>query len=124
MAKKKAAPKKALRPAKKVAAKTSKAVVAAPKPSPFAKRVALKPVNAATVRAKHKEFLFPCVTNYYEEPIVLTKGEGSWAWDSDGREYLDLFGGILTLGVGHCHPEVVSRIEQQIENIGHTSSLY
>jgi 4-aminobutyrate aminotransferase-like enzyme len=83
-----------------------------------------KMVNAASVRAKHKEFLFPCVTNYYEEPIVLTKGEGSWAWDSDGREYLDLFGGILTLGVGHCHPEVVSRIEQQIKTLGHTSSLY
>src|SRR5690349_7055611 len=83
-----------------------------------------KMVNAASVRAKHKEFLFPCVTNYYEEPIVLTKGEGSWAWDADGREYLDLFGGILTLGVGHCHPDVVSRIQQQVATLGHTSSLY
>ena len=81
-------------------------------------------IDATTVRAKHKEFLFPCVTPYYEQSIVLTKGEGSRCWDSEGREYLDLFGGILTLGVGHCHPEVVSRIQQQIETLGHTSSLY
>jgi 4-aminobutyrate aminotransferase len=93
-------------------------------PSLSTLRPVVKPVNAATVRAKHKEFLFPCVANYYEEPIVLTKGEGAWAWDADGREYLDLFGGILTLGVGHCHPDVISRVEQQIENLGHTSSLY
>jgi 4-aminobutyrate aminotransferase-like enzyme len=55
-------------------------------------------IDAKEVRAKHKEFLFPCVANYYEEPVVLTKGKGSWAWDADGREYLDFFGGILTLG--------------------------
>src|SRR5690349_24456690 len=96
----------------------------APAPRTLHPAPAPKPVNAASVRAKHKEFLFPCVTNYYEEPIVLTKGEGSWAWDADGREYLDLFGGILTLGVGHCHPDVVSRIQQQVATLGHTSSLY
>lgn len=97
-----------------------------PAPSPYTLHPApaQKPVNAGVVRAKHKEFLFPCVANYYEEPIVLTKGEGCWATDADGREYLDLFGGILTLGLGHCHPDVISRVEQQIENLGHTSSLY
>src|SRR5687767_11571784 len=81
-------------------------------------------VRAADVRARHKEFLFPCVANYYEEPVVLTKGKGSWAWDADGREYLDFFGGILTLGLGHCHEEVVERVQQQIAQLGHTSSLY
>jgi len=81
-------------------------------------------VNAADVRAKHKEFLFPCVATYYEEPVVLTKGQGSWAFDADGREYLDFFGGILTLGLGHCHPDVVSRVQDQLEQLGHTSTLY
>ena len=36
-------------------------------------------VDSGDVRKKHKEFLFPCVANYYEEPVVLTKGKGSWA---------------------------------------------
>jgi alanine-glyoxylate transaminase/(R)-3-amino-2-methylpropionate-pyruvate transaminase len=81
-------------------------------------------VDADEVRKKHKEFLFPCVANYYEEPVVLTKGKGAWAFDADGREYLDFFGGILTLGLGHCHPEVVSRVQDQLEQLGHTSTLY
>ena len=80
--------------------------------------------SAAEIRAKHKEFLFPCVTNYYEEPIVLTEGKGSFVKDADGRDYLDFFGGILTLGLGHCHDEVVSRVQEQIATLGHTSSLY
>ena len=81
-------------------------------------------VKASDVRAKHKEFLFPCVANYYDEPVVLTKGKGTFAWDADGREYLDFFGGILTLGLGHCHEEVVSRVQDQIATLGHTSNLY
>lgn len=81
-------------------------------------------MDAATVRAKHKEFLFPCVANYYEEPIVLSEGQGSFVRDVDGREYLDFFGGILTLGLGHCHPDVVAAVQQQVATLGHTSTLY
>ena len=84
----------------------------------------VKSVNSSEIRSKHKEFLFPCVANYYEEPVVLTKGKGTFAWDADGREYLDFFGGILTLGLGHCHDEVVSRVQEQIATLGHTSNLY
>lgn len=81
-------------------------------------------VNAADVRARHKEFLFPCVANYYEEPIVLTRGDGCCVADADGREYLDFFGGILTVGLGHCHPEVTAAVEEQMSQLGHTSTLY
>lgn len=81
-------------------------------------------MDSATVRAKHKEFLFPCVATYYEEPIVLTEGKGACVRDADGRTYLDFFGGILTLSLGHCHPDVVSRVQQQLEKLGHTSTLY
>jgi alanine-glyoxylate transaminase / (R)-3-amino-2-methylpropionate-pyruvate transaminase len=80
--------------------------------------------DAATVRSKHKEFLFPCVATYYEEPIVLAEGQGSFVRDIDGREYLDFFGGILTLGLGHCHPEVVAAMQKQAAVLGHTSTLY
>ena len=82
------------------------------------------PVLSDEIRAKQKEFLFPCVTNYYSEPIVLTEGKGCRVKDADGREYLDFFGGILTLGLGHSHPEVVARVQQQVEKLVHTSTLY
>ena len=81
-------------------------------------------VNSADVRARHKEFLFPCVANYYDEPIVLTRGDGCCVADADGREYLDFFGGILTVGLGHCHPEVTAAVEEQMSQLGHTSTLY
>ena len=80
--------------------------------------------SAKDVRDRHKEFLFPCVSNYYEEPLVLTQGKGAIARDIDGREYLDFFGGILTLGLGHCHDEVVASVQDQIARLGHTSTLY
>ena len=51
-------------------------------------------MDAATVRSKHKEFLFPCVANYYQEPVVITGGAGCCVRDADGRDYLDFFGGI------------------------------
>ncbi|HEY2805866.1 MAG TPA: aspartate aminotransferase family protein [Gemmatimonadales bacterium] len=81
-------------------------------------------MNPADVRAKHKEFLFPCVANYYDEPVVLVRAEGTHAFDADGRDFLDFFGGILTVSVGHCHPEVVSRVSEQMRTLGHTSSVY
>ncbi len=46
-------------------------------------------LDSQTVRAKHKEFLFPCVANYYAEPVVITEAHGSSVKDLDGREYLE-----------------------------------
>jgi 4-aminobutyrate aminotransferase-like enzyme len=81
-------------------------------------------LDAAAVRAKQKEFLFPSCANYYQEPVVLTEGKGTRVVDLDGREFLDFFGGILTLSVGHCHPKVNAALKAQIDRLGHVSSLY
>ncbi len=80
--------------------------------------------NSERVLAYHKEFLFPAVRPLYDEPLVLEEGEGVRVRDVDGQEYLDLFGGILTTSVGHCHPEVVGRVQAQVGRLGHTSTLY
>ncbi|HLQ59415.1 MAG TPA: aspartate aminotransferase family protein [Gemmatimonadales bacterium] len=81
-------------------------------------------MDSQTVREKHKEFLFPCVANYYAEPVVITEAHGSSVKDLDGREYLDFFGGILTAGIGHSHPEFVKRLQEQLGRLVHTSSVY
>jgi 4-aminobutyrate aminotransferase-like enzyme len=80
--------------------------------------------SSAEVRAKHKEFLFPAVSNYYEESVVLAEGKGMRVRDLDGREYLDFFGGILTVSVGHCNDDVNTAIKAQIDRLGHVSTLY
>lgn len=81
-------------------------------------------MNSKDVRSKHKEFLFPCVANYYEEPVVITKAKGTQVEDLDGNQYLDFFGGILTVSLGHCQDDVVEAIQTQVSKLGHTSALY
>jgi alanine-glyoxylate transaminase/(R)-3-amino-2-methylpropionate-pyruvate transaminase len=76
------------------------------------------------VRAGHAKHLFACEARLYDEPLVLTAGRGTWVEAADGRTYLDLFAGILTTSIGHCHPEVVARVRQQVATLGHTSTLY
>ncbi|MGI8469048.1 MAG: aspartate aminotransferase family protein, partial [Pyrinomonadaceae bacterium] len=73
---------------------------------------------------KHKEFLFPAVATYYQEPIALVKGEGEYVWDDAGNRYLDCFGGVLTVSVGHANPKVNAAIIEQVNRIAHTSALY
>ncbi len=79
--------------------------------------------KSETLKAQ-SDFLFPCIANYYEEPVVITEASGTRVKDIDGVEYLDFFGGILTVSLGHCHPEVVDAITQQSKTLGHTSTLY
>ncbi|MGH7742157.1 MAG: aminotransferase class III-fold pyridoxal phosphate-dependent enzyme, partial [Candidatus Eiseniibacteriota bacterium] len=87
-------------------------------------RAAQDTPTSAEVRAKHKEFLFPACTNYYEEPVVLAEGKGLRVRDLDGREYLDFFGGILTVSVGHANDDVNTAVKAQIDRLGHVSTLY
>ncbi|KAB2907383.1 MAG: aspartate aminotransferase family protein [Kofleriaceae bacterium] len=76
------------------------------------------------VAAKQKELLFPCVTTYYEEPIAFERGEGARLWDVEGTEYLDFFGGILTVSLGHAEPRVTDAVVAQAKKLVHTSALY
>src|ERR1043165_7225390 len=79
--------------------------------------------QSETVR-RHKEFLFPAVAMYYQEPVALVRGEGSYVWDDQGNRYLDCFGGVLTVSVGHAEPRVNKAWIDQVNSIAHTSTLY
>ncbi|MEZ4423725.1 MAG: aspartate aminotransferase family protein [Gemmatimonadota bacterium] len=80
--------------------------------------------SAADILDAHRTWLFPCVTPYYDQPIVMSEAEGVRVTDADGREYLDLFSGILSTSIGHCHPRLVEAVQQQAARLGHTSTLY
>ncbi|HZA14066.1 MAG TPA: aspartate aminotransferase family protein [Myxococcaceae bacterium] len=81
-------------------------------------------MDSKTVRAKHREYLLPAVANYYEEPLVPWEGKGARLKDLDGRTYLDCFGGILTISVGHANERVTAAITQQVQRLTHLSTLY
>jgi 4-aminobutyrate aminotransferase-like enzyme len=80
--------------------------------------------KANDVRAKHKQYLFPSVANYYEESLVLESGKGSYVSDIDGNRYLDFFGGILTVSVGHANDRVNAAVKAQLDRLRHVSTLY
>jgi 4-aminobutyrate aminotransferase-like enzyme len=76
------------------------------------------------VLEKNKKYVFSCVTNYFKEPLVADHAQGHYLWDTEGKRYLDFFGGILTIGVGHCNPKVTSKIKEQVDRLQHTSTVY
>jgi 4-aminobutyrate aminotransferase-like enzyme len=77
-----------------------------------------------SVREKHREYLFPATIQYYKEPIVVTDAKGLRVRDADGNEYLDFFGGILTVSVGHGNEKVNAAIKAQVDRLSHISTLY
>jgi 4-aminobutyrate aminotransferase len=68
--------------------------------------------------------LFPAVFHYYAEPLVLTRAQDQYVWDADGNQYLDFFGGILTVSVGHCNDSVNRAIHRQADTLQHVSTVF
>ena len=73
---------------------------------------------------KHREYLWPAVTNFYQQPLVADHASMQYVWDVEGRKYLDFFGGILTISVGHANPRITGPVKAQIDRLQHLSTLY
>lgn len=71
-----------------------------------------------------EQFSNHVMANYTRLPICVVKGEGSRVWDSDGREYLDLFPGWGVAGLGHCHPVLSEAICKQARKLIHVANNY
>lgn len=73
----------------------------------------------------YKQYIFPAITPFYGNyPLVVERAKGSYLWDTDGNAYLDFFGGVLTVCIGHCNEEVTDRTIRQMKKVQHTSTLY
>ena len=64
------------------------------------------------------------MNTYGDRALTLTRGEGPWLWDSDGKRYLDALSGIAVCGLGHCHPAVTRALGEQASTLVHCSNLY
>lgn len=80
--------------------------------------------SAAEVLDMRKEYLSPALFHYYKKPIMIVEGKAQYLFDEKGRRYLDGFGGIVTVSVGHCHPKVVAAANAQSERLQHTTTIY
>jgi 4-aminobutyrate aminotransferase len=81
-------------------------------------------VNPDELRSRHEAAMPSWMPLYYERPMELERGEGFKVWDSEGNEYLDFFGGIVTAISGHNVPEITGAIKGQVDKILHSSTLY
>jgi alanine-glyoxylate transaminase/(R)-3-amino-2-methylpropionate-pyruvate transaminase len=80
--------------------------------------------SADEVLQLRKEFLNPGIFLYYKKPLMLVEGKMQYVWDEHGRRYLDALGGIVTVSVGHCHPDVVDVARRQNETLQHSTTIY
>ena len=64
------------------------------------------------------------MNNYGTPPLALASGDGAVVTDVDGRQYLDLLGGIAVNILGHRHPAVIEAVTRQLNTLGHVSNLY
>ncbi|MFA5679345.1 MAG: aspartate aminotransferase family protein [Pseudomonas sp.] len=71
-------------------------------------------------RADFDRYMVP---NYAPVDMVPVRGQGSRLWDQQGREYIDLAGGIAVNSLGHAHPELVEVLTQQAQKLWHVSNI-
>ncbi|MFI4938706.1 MAG: ornithine--oxo-acid transaminase [Candidatus Berkiellales bacterium] len=65
-----------------------------------------------------------CAHNYEPLPVVLTKGEGVWVWDIEGKRYLDMLTAYSAVSFGHCHPRLVEVLSSQSQQLCLTSRAF
>ena len=62
--------------------------------------------------------------NYHPLPVVLTKGEGVYVWDVEGKKYYDFLSAYSAVNQGHCHPKIVGAMVKQAQNLTLTSRAF
>ncbi len=79
--------------------------------------------NGSELLDRRGTALGPTYSLFYEEPVHLVRGRGVWVYDADGREYLDCYNNVAS--VGHCHPHVVGALAGQAKALNtHTRYLH
>ena len=73
------------------------------------------------IQDRFKQFVAP---TYGRFPITLDRGEGAYVWDTDGKRYLDLGGGIAVNCLGHAHPEISQALAEQSAKLLHCTNFY
>ena len=62
--------------------------------------------------------------NYHPLPVVLSKGEGVYVWDVEGKKYYDFLSAYSAVNQGHCHPKIVGSMTEQAKNLTLTSRAF
>lgn len=65
-----------------------------------------------------------CAQNYHPLPVVLTKGQGIYVWDENGKQYIDMMSAYSAISHGHCHPRIINVLKTQAEKLAVVSRAF
>lgn len=88
------------------------------KPAPY------EGISKDEVWKLHQNHMFPFYKPYYKEPFFAVRGNRQYLYDDNGKEHIDLAGGISTVSVGHCHPRLNKIFTDQVQKLLHISPIY
>jgi alanine-glyoxylate transaminase / (R)-3-amino-2-methylpropionate-pyruvate transaminase len=80
--------------------------------------------SRSDVLATRQQYANPAIFTIYREPLMLVEGHRQYLFDETGKRYLDLFAGIVTVSCGHAHPKVTQRVQEQVAQLSHTTTIY
>jgi len=76
------------------------------------------------MRAMREKYLSPAAKVMFRNPVALVDGKMQYLFDQNGKRYLDFIGGVSTVGIGHCHPRIVSKMKEQLDRVIHVNKIY
>jgi len=82
------------------------------------------PLSREELKKKREKYIIPGVKQLFADPPHFVRGKGQFLYDEKGKEYLDMFAGIVTVSVGHCHPKVTEATVKQVQTLQHTSTVF
>lgn len=82
------------------------------------------PASNESQQAVLDRYAHSLITVFGAPQLVLERGDGAWVWDTDGKRYLDLVGGIAVNALGHNHPALVAAVSKQVGEMAHISNFY
>lgn len=83
-----------------------------------------EPIGPHAILDKKKRYMIPCTYHFYRDPPQIVRGQGVHIYDSSGKRYLDLYSGVSVHALGHCHPELVEAICEQVRTLQHATTIY
>lgn len=91
-------------------------------PNAFDKKI--QGPSVEKLKELRRSHLVPCIKSIYNEPLLIHRGRMQYLFDDKGKKYLDMFGGIVTVSVGHCHPYVLEAVTRQMKELWHSTYIY
>lgn len=81
-------------------------------------------IGPEAILKKKKNYIMPCLGHFYQKPPQFVRGSMQYLFDTAGKKYLDFFAGVSVMNCGHCNPEIIRRLCDQMETLQHVCNIY